>query len=336
MKTLVEESINNGGRISPLIIEDGYYDGVGYMNPSVFVDDDGDILVNLRHINYSLYHSENTQQFPTRWGPLSYLHPESDQHLKTVNYLCRLNSDLEMINYSMIDTSLLDKPAMWEFHGLEDARLVKWDNKYYTVGVRRDTTPNGQGRMELSEISINKENWEIKEVSRLRIPAPGEDNTYCEKNWVPILDKPYHFIKWTAPTEIVKTYPDLPPRCEQVSLKQGLTPPADQRGGTHVVKWGNFYIAMPHEVYLFNNYLGRKDGIYRHRLCVWDESFNLVGISPNNISFLNGRIEFAAGMANYGADLLITFGFADNCGYILQVPKDVVNNLVREALLNVQ
>lgn len=333
--TLVSICLSNGGRIAPLIIKDGYYKNIGYMNPSVFVDDNGEILVNLRHINYTLYHSENEQQFPNRWGPLAYLHPETDQNLKTVNYLCRLNDELEMTDYCLIDTSDLDKPPLWEFHGEEDCRLVKWEDKYYVIGVRRDTTPNGQGRMELSEISIDRDSWKVKEISRLRIPAPGNDGSYCEKNWVPILDKPYHFVKWTSPTEVVKTYPDLPPRCDQVSLKQGLTTSTDQRGGTHVVKWNRFYISMSHEVYLFNDYLGRKDGVYRHRLCVWDEDFNLIGFSPNHFSFLDGRIEFAAGMAKYGDDLLVSFGFADNAAYVLQVPKNVVDQLVMEALANV-
>lgn len=333
--TLVEKSVSMGGRVAPLVIQDGYYKHIGYMNPSVFLDDDGDILVNLRHVNYTLVHSENDQQFPSRWGPLSYLHPESDQNLKTVNYLCRLNSDLEMIDHTMIDTSLLDKPPLWEFHGEEDCRLVKWDNKYYAIGVRRDTTPNGQGRMELSEIEINKNSWSAKEVSRLRIPAPGSNESYCEKNWVPINDRPYHFVKWTSPTEVVRTYPELPERCYQVSLRHGLNPPADQRGGTHVIKWGNLYISIAHEVYLFPNYLGRKDGIYRHRLCVWDDAFNLVGFSPEHFSFMGGRIEFAAGLAKYGDDALVTFGFQDNCAFILQVPGSVIDQMIVEAISNV-
>lgn len=334
---LVQKALNSGGQIKPLIIRDGYYKHIGYMNPSVFVDDDGDILVNLRHINYTLVHSENTQQFPSRWGPLSYLHPEQDLTLRTVNYLCRLDENLDMTHYTLIDTSALDVPPLWEFHGEEDCRLVQWEGKYYAIGVRRDTTTNGQGRMELSEIALDKDSWTAKEVSRLRIPAPGEDNSYCEKNWVPILDKPYHFVKWSSPTEIVRTYPDLPARCEQVQLREGIVkPPVDQRGGTQVIKWNSFYIAMPHEVYLYNNYLGQKDGIYRHRLLVWDDQFNLVGMSPEPMTFLDAKIEFAAGMAKWHNDLLITFGFQDNAAYILEVPERIVNDMIGEALANVQ
>ena len=302
------------------------------MNPAVFVDDNNEILVNLRHVNYTLYHSENNQKFPSPWGPLAYLHPEKDMKLKTTNYLMRLDAELNVQNCSLVDTSDLDVTPKWEFYGLEDARLIKWEGKYYLSGVRRDTTDHGQGRMELSEIKIDKENWSVKEISRLRIPAPGKDESYCEKNWMPVLDMPYHYVKWTSPTELVKTYPDLPARCDQVSLKEGISSAVDLRGGSHVVPWGNYYIAITHEVDLYKNYLGQKDGVYRHRLCVWDKEFNLIGITKENFSFLDGQIEFVAGAAKYNEDLLISFGFQDNAAFILKAPGYMIDEMVQEAL----
>jgi len=329
MGNLVEKSVQHGGKLAPLVIEKGLHSGTGLMNPSVFIDDDGDILVNLRHVNYTLCHSENSQRFPNRWGPLSYLHPEKDQKLRTENYICRLDENLSMTNYTHVEMLNLHEP-IWEFIGLEDARLVKWDSKYYLIGVRRDTTPNGQGRMEYTHVDLDKTSWSAKETKRVRIPAPIDENSYCEKNWVPILDKPYHFIKWTSPVEVVKTNPDKP-ECEQVILKQGLNPTIDQRGGSHLVPWGNVYISISHEAYLFKNYLKQKDAIYRHRLLVWDKELNLVGISKN-FSFLDANIEFVAGAAKYNDDLLITFGFQDNAAFILRTPKVVVEDLILEAL----
>lgn len=304
---LVQKAVEAGGKLSPLVIPKGVTNGMGLLNPSIFIDDDGDILVNIRHSNYTLYHSENNQKFPSRWGPLSYLHPEKDMALRTTNHLCLLDENFTVKKHSEVDTSKNDITPVWEFVGLEDARLVKWDNKYYMVGVRRDVKPNGEGRMELVEIDIDKDNWIVKEKSRIRIPAPGDDNTYCEKNWYPILDKPYHFVKWTAPTEIVRTYPELPPRCDQVFIDKDLKFKYDQRGGSQLIAWKDNYISITHEVILFNNYLVQKDGVYRHRLCVWDKNLNLIGISPNNFSFLDARIEFAAGIAKYNDTLLISF-----------------------------
>lgn len=328
---LVQRAVKHGGKLAPLVISKGLTSGTGLMNPSIFIDNDGDILVNLRHVNYTLYHAENKQLFPSRWGPLSYLHPEKDLRLVTTNYLCRLDENLNMINYAKVDTSMLDSTPMWEFVGEEDCRLVQWDNDYYLVGVRRDTTTNGQGRMELSKIEIDKVNWTVKEVSRLRIPTPGDNSSYCEKNWVPVLDKPYHFIKWCSPVEVVKTDPTQT-KCDQVSLRQNLTPPSDQRGSSQLIRWGNMYISIHHEVILFKNYLGQKDGLYFHRLAVWDDQLNLVGLSPNKFTFLDGRVEFCVGMAEFQGDVLISFGFQDNAAFVLRTPRAVIEDMILEAL----
>lgn len=332
LTNLVQKAVAFGGKLSPLVISNGLTSGTGLMNPSVFVNSKNEIFVNLRHVNYTLYHSENNQRFNSKWGPMSYLHPEQDQALRTTNYICKLDENLSMVGHGLVDTSELDVKPLWEFTGEEDCRLVEWNGKYYIIGVRRDTTTHGEGRMELSEITINEETWEVKEVSRIRIPAPGANNSYCEKNWMPILDKPFHFVKWTSPTEVVRTYPELPARCEQVMLNQGLTPLKDQRGSSQVVRWGNVYIAITHEVDLFKNYLDQKDGIYRHRLVIWDEQFNLIGLSPKPLTFLEARVEFVAGAAKYGDDLLISFGVQDNAAFILRTPKLVVEELISEAL----
>lgn len=267
--------------------------------------------------------------FPSRWGPLGYLHPEKDQRLVTENYICRLNADLEMTNYAKVKMLELHNP-IWEFVGLEDARLVQWDEKYYLVGVRRDTTNNGEGRMEYSEVTIDKVNWLVSEVNRTRIPAPGENSSYCEKNWVPVLDIPHHFVKWTSPVEVVKANL-TEAKCEQVHVREGLQTLKDQRGSSQLIRWGNMYISITHEVDLFKNYLSQKDGIYRHRLCVWDDQLNLVGLSKE-FSFLDARIEFCVGAAVHNGDLLISFGFQDNAAFILRTPKAVVEDLIIEAL----
>jgi predicted GH43/DUF377 family glycosyl hydrolase len=326
---LVQLSVQHGGKLAPLVISEGLTSGTGLMNPSIFIDSDGDILVNLRHVNYTLYHSEGSQMFPSRWGPLGYLHPEKDQRLVTENYICRLNADLEMTNYAKVKM-LEPHTPIWEFVGLEDARLVQWDEKYYLVGVRRDTTTNGEGRMEYSEVTIDKVNWLVSEVNRIRIPAPGENSSYCEKNWVPILDIPHHFVKWTSPVEVVKANL-TEAKCEQVHVREGLQTLKDQRGSSQLIRWGNMYISITHEVDLFKNYLSQKDGVYRHRLCVWDDQLNLVGLSKE-FSFLDARIEFCVGAAVHDGDLLISFGFQDNAAFILRTPKAVVEDLIIEAL----
>ena len=327
---LVEKAVSQGGRLAPLIIPHGLTSGTGLMNPSIFIDDDGDILVNLRHVNYSLYTSENDQKFPCPWGPLSYLHPEKDQRLVTTNYLLRLDKDLNIINQTKVDYSKNDVAPLWTFVGEEDCRIARWDGDLYLMGVRRDTTTNGQGRMEYSKIELDKESWTATEVSRVRMPAPGANDTYCEKNWEPILDKPYHFVKWSMPTEIVWSNPDKP-ETKIVSVHQTPEAPRDQRGGTNVLAWGDYYISFTHEVWLWYNYLKQKDSIYRHRLLIWDKEFNFVGLGES-LSFFDVPIEFCVGAAHLGDDLLLSFGVQDNAAFVLQVPGTLFDEMIKEAI----
>ena len=149
---LVKPVLDQGGSIHPLIIPAEHTNGTGLMNPSIYVDN-GKLLLNIRHVNYTLYHSEN-KKFQHRYGPLQYLHPENDRNLRTWNFYCTVNDDLSLDKIIKIDTSTLDAPPIWEFVGLEDGRLFRWDNKLFLSGVRRDTTTNGQGRMELSELQV--------------------------------------------------------------------------------------------------------------------------------------------------------------------------------------
>lgn len=322
---LVNYALKNGGSIKPLIISSDLTGGTGLMNPSVFVDKDEQILVNVRHVNYTLYHSEN-KGFPHFWGPLQYIHPEDDMNLRTENFMCKLNKDL-IVTDSYPVQMVYEQEPVWNFVGLEDARLFRWDDKLYICGVRRDHIDNkGTGRMSLSEIKI--EDGRCVEVSRETVPGPGEDKTYCEKNWMPILDMPYHFIKWTNPTEVVK-YDPKKKTTKSVVLdeEKKYQFPRDLRGGSQVIEFEGHYIAFTHEVFLYNDILGRKDGKYMHRLIVWDKEWNIDNYSKE-FSFMKGEIEFVTGLADYGDDLLITFGYQDNSAFILKMPKKIIFDML--------
>jgi hypothetical protein len=313
--SFAQYALNNGGILRPLVIPSELTQGTGLMNPSI-LNDNGKLLVNLRHVNYTFYHSEK-KTFQHQWGPLTYLHPENDLHLRTTNWYCELNDELEITRYNKIDTSKFDTyDPMWDFVGLEDARLVRWDNKLYITGVRRDTTTNGQGRMELSEIVVD--DTSVTEVNRYRIQPPKDPNSYCEKNWMPILDGEFKFIKWSNPTEVVSV--DINSfSSKTIHDGQYIQIGSDLRGGSQVLPLGDgHYIALVHEVDLFASEVGRKDAVYRHRFIVWDKDWNIVKFTKD-FSIMNGHVEFAVGMCRFNNDMLITFGFQDNAAYILKL-----------------
>jgi hypothetical protein len=312
----------NGGKTIPLLIPPELMVGPSLMNPTIY-NNDGELLVNLRNVNYVLYHSENGINEHV-WGPLCYLHTESNSVLATHNILCKLDNNFNINKHSIINTSSLDIKPQWHFIGLEDARLVKWNNKLYLSGVRRDTTTNGQGRIELSEVVFNDQ---ASEISRIRLPAPLPNDSYCEKNWMPILDKPYQYVKWTNPTEVVK-YDIINGITNTVSMSQTYDfNTRDLRGGSQVIPYGDYYLAILHEVDLFWSEAGRKDAIYRHRFVLWDKGFNPIKVSPR-FDFMDGGIEFACGITEYEDKILITFGFQDNAAYLVITDKKLINTFI--------
>jgi predicted GH43/DUF377 family glycosyl hydrolase len=320
---LAKYVITNGGSLHPLVIPASETNGTGLMNPSVYVDN-GKVVMNLRHCQYTIYHAEKGI-FEHQYGPLVYLNPENDITLTTKNFFCELDEKMNIVKSTKVDTSKLDVKPIWEFIGLEDARVVRWSGKLYLCGVRRDTTTNGVGRMELSEIEVSADS--VKEISRVRIDAPAPNTSYCEKNWMPILDKPYHFIKWTNPTEVVKADP-VTGACETVVLQElnaGYS--GNIRGGSQVISWEDGYLCLNHITYLFKSELQRKNARYRHVFTKLDKDFKIQKVSKE-FSFMEGEIEFACGMAQLNDDLLITFGFQDNASFLLKTPKKIVENLL--------
>jgi hypothetical protein len=318
----VNLALDNGGKIEPLILPAEESKGLGLCNPSVYIHNNK-ILLNLRQLNYVLFHAEMNRHEHI-WGPLCYLNPENDIKLRTTNYLCYLDDDLQMTKYIKVDTTGFDREPLWEFIGLEDARLFVWDEKMFLCGVRRDTTTHGEGRMELSEIVI-KDNT-VTEISRTRIPAPGKNDSYCEKNWMPILDHPYHWVKWSNPTEVVKFDPASK---TTVTTKLGKYYPLDRdlRGASQVIPFLDGYLTLTHETFLYRSERDLKDATYRHRFILWDKNFNVVKFS-NEFSFMGAKIEFCCGMAEYNDTILITFGYQDNAAFIMQAPKNFIIDFI--------
>ena len=321
----VKLALENGGIIKPLLINPQDLEGPALTNPSVLVVD-GKILVNIRNINYTLYHSE-LNKFEHMWGPLSYIHPENDMHLRTTNFIAELDDNLDVIYYSKIDTSQFDTyEPQWEFVGLEDVRLIEWNDKIYGIGVRRDLDKIGTGRMELSELEFTSTN--VKEVSRYRIPGTPPDREYCMKNCTPVEDKPFHLLKWTNPTAIMKFYPEGK-ETEVFETTEYIPGFNDMRGGSQVIRYKDGYLTLIHETELYSSEQGRKNATYRHRFVVWDKDFKNQRFSKL-FSFMNMKIEFCCGLAEYKDDFLITFGAQDNAAYILKVPKNVVEDFIDE------
>lgn len=325
-QNLAKFALDRGAAIKPLLIPPEHTNGTGLMNPSVFCSQ-GKIMVNIRHVNYTFYHSEK-KLFNHPFGPLTYLHPENDMHLRTWNWYAEIDPDLNMTRLNKIDTSDFPEVEAWDFVGLEDARIIDWgDGRVYTTGVRRDIEPTGQGRMELCEIQVTPDN--VKETSRRRIEPPNDPTSYCEKNWMPIDDMPYCYVKWSNPAEIVRIDPESQ-TSETIHRGNPTNMPRDLRGGSQVLGLDSgSHLALTHEVDLFNSEVGRKDAVYYHRFVVWDQDWNVSHFTPE-FSIMGGQVEFAVGMTFLDQDVYITWGFQDNAAFVMRMKKQDLMDYIYE------
>jgi len=322
----VKYTLNNGGTIKPLLVPARDLNGPSLTNPTVLVKGNR-IIVNLRNVNYTLYHSElNINEHI--WGPLVYVHPEHDLHLRTTNYIIELDDNLDNIYHSKIDTSDFDTyQPQWDFVGLEDVRLIEWYDKIYAIGVRRDLDSKGTGRMELSELEFS--NNSVKEVSRFRIPGEPPDNEYCMKNCTPVEGKPFHLLKWTNPTALMKFDPTKKSNTEVFVTTDFVPNYNDMRGGSQVIEYNGGYLTLIHETSLYSSEQGKKNATYRHRFVTWDKDFKNQKFSKL-FSFFDAKIEFCCGLAKYKNDYLITFGMTDNTAYILRAPESFIEEFINE------
>lgn len=313
--------LQHGGVLKKLEIPVEMSEGLGLCNPSVFIDGDR-IVANIRRVNYML-HISPSHRWNSAFGPTNYHHPDNDVNLRTENYVCELNDDLDVVEGSVrhVDYSKFNTEAKWSFVGEEDARVVRWDGKMFLTGCRRDTESTGKSRMELSEIDGN-----AVEVSRERIPAPFNDDAYCEKNWMPVVDEPYTYVKWCNPLQVVK-YDPVSKKTEEVALNKYTIESSgelcDIRGSSQVISVCGYRIALVHEVKLWYNRYGEREARYYNRFIVWDECWNIVTLSERFL-FMGFPIEFTTGLAYKDGMFIIPFSVLDNAAFVCKVKKDVI------------
>ena len=302
MGGLATYALKRGGSLHPIIIPTEVLGNeTGIMNPSIFKHKDK-LFINVRHVNYYLYHSEG-KKFPHQWGPLVYIHPENDVTLTTHNVMCEVDSNLNLLSAQRVNMALDTGKPTWNFIGLEDCRLFSWDDRMFLCGVRRDCYDD------------------------------------CEKNWMPILDMPYHFVKWSNPTQVIKYDIENGTTEDAVYDKDKyLEANKDFRGGSQVIRISdNQRMAFIHETNLLRDSFGRKDGNYAHRVIIWDNDWNIVhksrefhfmGTYYDHVKGQDYNIEFVTGATVLGNDILISFGWQDNASYVLKVPLNVFSNFL--------
>lgn len=321
-KRFVSYALSQGGDI-----ENTGYSGFSshfpaYCNPSIFWDEEtGRFLMNQRTVSYFIHSSKDNFD---SWGPLHYIiQAERYNWLETVNHMGVSSNPLEGFNFKEI--KMKERKHQWEFHGLEDIRVVRWNGILYGIGVRRDDNPTGRGRMELCELDED-----FNEVKSVKMKAVDE-NTYCVKNWMPITDMPYHFIDTANPLRIVKADPvtgDVEVVVEKPKqpIFQGFDMP---RGSSHCIPFRDGHLCMVHTCQMYYTGNKRKYARYLHAFVYFNRDWDIEKVSPL-FSFNDFLVEFCCGMAMKDDDMYISFAVEDNMSYVLKMPKEAIERFIWE------
>lgn len=297
-----------------------------YCNPSIFYDEvDDQFLCAQRNVSYILNGSKG--KLWGAYGPLHYIIPQERYNwLETRNYIG--NSRDAMDEFCWFDIQMKEHPAQWYFRGLEDVRLVRWEGKLYAIGVRRDDNPTGRGRMEMCELDEY-----YHEVRSVKLKAPDGDKAYCVKNWMPVIDKPYHFIDQALnPLRIVKVNPDTG------DIEYEITQPTENylkgfdmgRGSSQCIPWENgHHLTIIHTCQMYYLGNGRKFARYLHAFVDYNPDWTVAHVSPL-FSFDDFVVEFCCGMAMKDDQVYISFALQDNISYILETNINTIQEFIEE------
>ncbi|OYT14817.1 MAG: hypothetical protein B7C24_16335 [Bacteroidetes bacterium 4572_77] len=191
--------------------------------------------------------------------------------------------------------------------------------------------------MELCKLDVRPDG--VYETTRERVEV--NPHTHLEKNWMPILDMPFHYVRWCNPLEIIKVNPEdkskhkaqegmLDMISSEVVFKsdQEISLPLGVRGGSQVIPFGNDgdRICITHDTHFYHHQNEKKDAQYYHRFIIWDKDWKVKRISEQ-FKFMDAMIEFACGLIIKDGNLIMTYGYQDNAAYALKMPLNLLDEL---------
>lgn len=304
-------------------------EGWSLFNPSIAINPRGDLRCIVRSSNYRIDESGR------------YVIPdEDDGAIKTENYFLDMirawggEKDFLWDEPKKLEDGLLTSPRpKYPVTGLEDCRLFSWGDEWCLTATMREKHEHGIcqivfGVLEWSDAEEDLDGdpmepgWWIWDG-----PHPPPSHRH-EKNWMPFIEHGGpRMIYSVCPTTILGEYGDWSygdwSRAPFV-LRQA-------RGGAAMLLKSGHILAVVHESVTMDPY----QKIYTHRFVeiAQDYAHPVVTRISDPFVFEDRQIEFAAGMAQVGDDLVLSYGVRDEEAHLIRIPMDLVmHDLLREPL----
>jgi tetratricopeptide (TPR) repeat protein/predicted GH43/DUF377 family glycosyl hydrolase len=283
-------------------------EGWSRFNPSIATGPDG-LRMIVRSSNY-------------RVSPqLRYTVLDESGIFRTTNYLVDLAPDLQILTVEPIDDhALRPEPPPFPVSGFEDARLFRHRDGWWFSATVRDRHPLG-----ICQIALVK----------LKGPQPQEMHLlsgagdHHQKNWMPASEDDgslLRFVYRLDPTVILR-FDDVENRVAPDVSHPAPVLARHWRGSSQAILIAGGRLALVHEGVDF------EDGgrVYTHRWIWFDLEWHLTRVSSPFI-FHDRGVEFAAGLAQWGDELVISYGIWDREAWLATVPVEEVLPLLAPPL----
>jgi len=287
-----------------------YNPGWGVFNPTLIQKDLGHYVL-VRNANYEIvdgrYHIKDS----------------SNNTIYTRYQLLSLNEKDEIESISSIDSEPYEK-SNFPADGIEDVRLFKIDHQYYVSGTIRNMLPY----TDKARIAVGKLNVERSFMHDIKLLESPVSHDKHEKNWMPILGS--ECPEWLYEcnnggwTDVIQ-YKDGSLNIISRNLAPNIS--KSFRGGGQLVKVGDSYFAIVHEVVILHD--SRRN--YFHRFVKFNSR---MAIEDYSIPFFlkeKHTIEFVSGLAfdDMTETFRITFGIMDREAWICKLSLSFLNDFMR-------
>lgn len=283
-------------------------------NPSIVKTDDG-YKVICRTVNYT---QNGAMNFPL-------IDPtDPNKTIRTRNFLLHYNRDLNLLSQHEIIEDLPRKKYAWRsVEGLEDCRLVNFNNETWFTYSANDVSPKYQIQISLAKLTENASDKSYK-VEKL-VPLIGPDPNRCEKNWLPFtLNNELHVIYGYDPFTIYKV--DAESGKNEIAVKyEPKYSFSGFRGSAAPIPFKEGYLMMVHEI----GFTDRR--FYFHRFLYLNKDF-IVQKASKPFTFKNKGVEFCLAMTadHSESNLIMAVGIEDREAYLCQVDFETVQSILEE------
>jgi predicted GH43/DUF377 family glycosyl hydrolase len=271
-------------------------EGWSTFNPTIISHDEGYLAI-VRSSNYTIVDGR-------------YVIPPADgETIRTVNMLVRLDESLAVQGEVAGMPDPLYPKSSYPVVGLEDCRLNSIDGEMRVSATVRNWAGR-DGTCRIATATLLPHMASIIDAEMLDEPCPGRH----EKNWMPIVGTDsWLYSCWeegrTAFASRNGSAWKIDRRGESPAIARGW------RGGSQVIDaGGGRWLCLVHEV---ADDEGRR--IYEHRFVLFGDSCDIIGWSPAFAFREKRTIEFAAGLARRGDQLVATFGVRDAEAWIAEM-----------------